>query len=522
MFKTNITSFNRFSPNMRIKELIRLSLMIFAAFADQCSKICEDFPFVCGSGGSHCKNAHVCHDLFWSTGPIPICSLETIGCTSEQPVLCDEARLAHSLLLALTEVPSSSSTPAPYFEEDPYLERALRMSLEDVGGSSDTGSVVETEISNGDIALEEKPGNPSEAEEKVEEEDPDMARALIMSLSGLSDEAPVLSEEEMYERAVQESLRSDNSGAESSYVADPRPGRLGIKNLGNTCYLSATLQVLGHSPRILSMLSSTNFVHPNPVQQAFVQILRDMWTKYESGDLLDPTALQSALFAYREGSAFHAGSTEDAHEAVRTILGLVSDAARNGGRFDKSPVDNLFDVSVGRPRVCSGCQNTRNKIEQEQDIFVAIPAPPSPQDSVSIYDCIETIREPETIPFVECPLCDGFHSATTQNKIVGASDVLLVFLRRFGNDGVKIHTKVETPLILEMSRITRDSSSPNYRLVGAIHHRGESRLGGHYVAQFFHPDHNEWVDANDRSVVTHEGSIETTSSTAYILVYERA
>lgn len=213
---------------------------------------------------------------------------------------------------------------------------------------------------------------------------------------------------------------------------------------------------------------------------------------------------------------------EDAHEAIRTMLGLLSDAARLNDSHETG-IERLFANWISRSRTCHGCEQTRERIEKEQDLLLSIPSPSSDNGITNLYDCFRSLGESEIIPSVECPLCERKSSATAESTLARGGDLVLVVLRRFGPDGRKIRTQVEYPVILDMKIVTNDPQSilPYYKLVGVIHHHGNSLLLGHYSSQFFHHLDEEWLEANDAFVTSRKGQLETVSGTVYILLYER-
>lgn len=95
------------------------------------------------------------------------------------------------------------------------------------------------------------------------------------------------SEEELIQEAIAESVKPLDTGKSGI-------GRLGIRNLGKTCYLASALQVLDHSARFLEALDDTTFVKPNLVQEAFVYLVSEMWDPVNSHSL-NPLVLVNAL-----------------------------------------------------------------------------------------------------------------------------------------------------------------------------------------------------------------------------------
>jgi ubiquitin C-terminal hydrolase len=458
-----------------IKEILDTDILaVFTDENDPCRKFCDDFPLVCGAGGSVCRGDGICDELYWSDSEIPI-SGEKVGEIS-RGVLCDETAA------------EASSRMKQYMNQQGTASADENVAV--IGLLSMSGSV-------GDL---KRPRSDSESSFEWD------------LFDGLEDDF-----DSFHQFGDAKRLKSTFSGGLdfSSILYPTRPGRRGIKNVGNTCYLSAALQVLGHSGKIRKMLLEANFVQPNAVHENFVSLINQMWqdTPIES---LDPSRLQQALFLSTDQRAFRIGSEEDAHEAVRWILGRLSDAANQKDAITPTLVDKTFSAKIQRPRLCHGCGILGGVVESEQDLLLPVP---HSLETVSLYDCFARFGELESLPDTRCYTCGGDHTATIRSVIQEAGEVLLVFLKRFTQEGQKVHTNVALPLILQMQRINPSLDSL-YNLVGIIHHHGQNIARGHYTSEFYHEQQNEWFYANDE-LVQSRSQPSSVSDTAYILVYER-
>ena len=61
--------------------------------ADECADLCIQHldEKACKKAGTYCKNAHACHGLMW-TADRRVCIHGQPGCSSDRPVLCEDAR----------------------------------------------------------------------------------------------------------------------------------------------------------------------------------------------------------------------------------------------------------------------------------------------------------------------------------------------------------------------------------------------------------------------------------------------
>lgn len=115
-------------------------------------------------------------------------------------------------------------------------------------------------------------------------------------------------------------LRSVNVG---------RRGKVGLKNLGNSCYLNSTLQCLSHIPLLTSyFMSSRSNAHLNVASRdgtggqlvkEFTSLMCEMW--FGSNSVVEPRGLKSQMGRIRpEYSGFE---QHDAHEVVEVIIDKV-------------------------------------------------------------------------------------------------------------------------------------------------------------------------------------------------------
>ena len=94
---------------------------------------------------------------------------------------------------------------------------------------------------------------------------------------------------------------------------EPPPG---IGNLGNTCYLSATLQALAHCPAVAHY--ARNGCLPGEIGTALRALTRDSGSGAEWPAVVSAHALHAELVAAHP--SLGGGAQQDAHEALRVLL----------------------------------------------------------------------------------------------------------------------------------------------------------------------------------------------------------
>ena len=301
---------------------------------------------------------------------------------------------------------------------------------------------------------------------------------------------------------------------------DTRPGRAGIKNVGNSCYLAPVIQILAHSRRFVDALFDTEFAKPNPAQEEFLKMVIDMWSYNEHGTPLDPSGLLRALRKAAGDRSFNAGVHEDAHQAMKTILSHLGEASVSHPG-ETSVFEDMFAVQFDRSRICHGCGKLRSSRITEHDIFLPLQDVQSSGGLVHLYDLFTDRLSPVVNEYLnQCESCHGHRVQIDQDTIGKAGELLLVALNRFDSTLRPIETFVEYPIHLDLNKISGSHGLPKYKLVGVIHRSGETTQFGHYTAQFYHDVHKEWVDADDQTVSSVEGELGTISNTVYVLLYE--
>ncbi|KAH1104269.1 hypothetical protein AAZX31_13G293100 [Glycine max] len=150
-----------------------------------------------------------------------------------------------------------------------------------------------------------------------------------------------------------------------------------------------------------------------------------------------------------------------------------------------------------------------------------------PQESVSLYKCLEAFLQEEPLGPEDmwyCPGCKEHRQASKKLDLWRLPEILVIHLKRFQYSRYlknKLETYVDFPVDnLDLSAyITHgNGESYNYTLYAVSNHYG-SMGGGHYTA-FVHRGGDQWYDFDDSHVypIIKE---KIKSSAAYVLFYRR-
>jgi ubiquitin carboxyl-terminal hydrolase 3 len=343
--------------------------------------------------------------------------------------------------------------------------------------------------------------------------------------------------------------------------------RIGLKNLGNTCFMNSVLQslsnieefcnVLTNLPSLDDQIKSSKELKKNVdrrisdgviVIDELKKVLMAL-KQSEDKNALSPDSLFQAI--WKVVPRFRGYQQQDAHEFLRYMLDRLHTEllALLPGKLKAEPkiqtsslVTSVFGGSLQSCVTCLTCKQTSKKNDPFLDLSIDIPqiyTGPSRKSKdkeilpvCHIHDCLQKFVEREELGDSErffCNSCKSKQPSTKQFWIRRLPTVLCLHIKRFRWSAyarTKIDTFIEFPLNgLDMSGYllknlsgTRFSNAGSslYDLAAVIVHHGTGAGSGHYTA--FATNNQAWFNFNDCSVK--ETDYQTVnSSRAYILFY---
>ncbi|XP_018012324.1 ubiquitin carboxyl-terminal hydrolase 4 isoform X3 [Hyalella azteca] len=335
-------------------------------------------------------------------------------------------------------------------------------------------------------------------------------------------------------------------------------GLVGLRNIGNTCFLNSVTQCLSNTRCLLEYLVKEGYssdintslsTMKGDLIRAFGNLISEMWTEGDSNRALNtgPFKTQIQKFA----PTFTGYQQHDAQEFLRKLLeGLHEDVNRvtvrprpihtdidddlsddqkameswkRYLRFDDSKIVNMFVGQLKSSLQCSHCSHTSVTFDPFWDL--SLPIPPK-TGTVRLNQCLDLFTKEEVMDGDERPTCSKCKERRKMTKsfsIQKFPQVLVLHLKRFSPTERwrgKLSCTVEFPVEnLDLSKYASSSrSSCNYNLIGVANHSGTT-YSGHYTAFCRHPYSLQWHEYND-SRVTPIPARRVCSSEAYVLFYE--
>ncbi|KAJ3221164.1 ubiquitin-specific protease doa4 [Clydaea vesicula] len=334
-------------------------------------------------------------------------------------------------------------------------------------------------------------------------------------------------------------------------------GVVGLKNLGNTCFMNSILQCLcGTVPFTRYFLDGSFRSHiykNNPMgskgemAESFFELMKRMCAGQDK-EVINPMLFKRVLGEF--APQFKGDDQQDSHEFLAFLLDAIhedvnlsrvtgisnepdtDDPVVAWGRYTKrnwSIVVDMFQGQVKSVLQCYYCGTTSTSFNTF--MYLSLPIPPVNRDGVkggAVYleDCFEKYLEVDELDGDDrwnCSKCKVLRKAKKTTTITRLPPILIINLKRFYYQGPfksKIDSHVEFPTSnLDMSNYHKDySGNGSYYDLYAISNHFGNMSHGHYTAIVKNKAKQAWLNFDD-SQVSESRNIMT--SAAYVLFYCR-
>lgn len=274
-----------------------------------------------------------------------------------------------------------------------------------------------------------------------------------------------------------------------TYWSDMQIVTVGLKNMGNTCYMNATIQCLSATVPFARFFTegrwkqAVNAINPMGTRgllaSAFAKILYEM--SHSELPHLIPAAFRKSICTH--APQFSGSDQHDSQEFLTFLLdGLHEDLNRvlqkpsNGttpereAELERLPqsiastqeweiyrmrndslIVDFFQGQFKNRLVCLTCRKTSTTYNSFMYLSLPMPSVRGPS-KISLQSCLDAFVKEEVLSGSEawhCPHCKTLRNATKQLSLSRLPPILLIHLKRFSHKGVftdKIETVVDFPL----------------------------------------------------------------------------
>ena len=353
--------------------------------------------------------------------------------------------------------------------------------------------------------------------------------------------------------------------------------KIGLNNIGATCYMNATLQCLSHTVKLTNYFLNPKFQkiinsNKNILSKAYLEVIKKLWIKEynKNKNNYSPNNFKNTIS--RMNPLFKGIAANDSKDLVGFILEqlhleLNNDIANNNRtniKFDENDEEStlnyfledfqnnfssiISDIFYGIIETRSECLLCKQR-NQQQGIFNPIYAYnflvinyiifPLEEirktksqinnfnyNEINLYDCFDFYEKEEIMQGdnqIWCKYCGQTTDSKYSTRIYSSPEYFILILNRGKGNIYNVKLKFEE--IINLTKYVQDKESNNllYRLYAIVTHLGPSSMSGHFIAFCNSPIDNKWYKYNDSEVKLignffndiHEFGIP------YILFYEK-
>lgn len=329
-------------------------------------------------------------------------------------------------------------------------------------------------------------------------------------------------------------------------------GYIGLKNLGNTCFLNSCLQALSHT-RDLNVLLDNKTKNKDDSDGLILDEWNDLRTLiWENNGVISPNKFVRSVHKVakeKDRDLFTGWSQNDISEFLLFIMECIHNSISRpvnvtvSGKKENdrdnvavkcynylkevyakeySEINDLF-YGLQVTELLSLDNTITHSIKPEQYFIVDLPMPN--KNNINIYDCFDLYTENEQMTGDNAWFNDKTNKKEDIKKRIrfwNFPNVLVITLKRFSFDGNKRNDKVDFPLDnLNLSKYVcgYKPKSFKYELYAICNHSGNTYMG-HYTA-FVKNYTNNWFLYNDDTIQKVQNSQKVITPMAYCLFYRK-
>ena len=309
-------------------------------------------------------------------------------------------------------------------------------------------------------------------------------------------------------------------------------GTVGLCNVGNTCYLNATIQCLRHCTDLSKFMISENYkeyLKDNDEKYLLTtwhELLYKLWSGSSTAPY-NPTQFIRTFISVSQSAGYSTFISFQQNDVDEFLVNLIN-MLHNGMSYKMEYSLSGEAVTEQDKHALQAYKRWKGFFESDYSIFVkhfysqyitktecpecdyvtysydptlVVHLPIPNKEDVTLYDCLDLFTDGEELDSDNkwtCDKCKVSCQATVHNKFWDTSKYFIILLKRY-NRFSKNNSYIDIPEELDIKKyaINYRKGIFKYSLFGICHHSG-GMGGGHYYASCKTKDN--WYEYNDTNV----------------------
>ena len=348
--------------------------------------------------------------------------------------------------------------------------------------------------------------------------------------------------------------------------------KTGIKNIGQTCYMNATIQLLSNimelSKKLLKKYIQRSFdIGNQTLSAAYSSLLYELFFPKQNEKYISPDIFKEIIGELNPlFKGMHAADAKDLiffiiermHRELNPIKQQKNQDIDFGQQENNSRDLNIMfslfmkdfieknrtiisDIFYGitlSTMTCTYCNITKYSFQTFNLLIFQLKKvkemTKKGRKNIDLYDAFEVDKREELLQgdnMIYCNECHCLRNGKHQQQIYSLPYVLLIVLNR-GKDNKDFNDQIDISTFLDFTEkniiMNKETDNQKFYLCGVITHLGESGSGGHFIAYCRNGPNSQFYCYNDTAVnpAKEEDAIKTITSkrdyekrTPYILLF---
>ena len=346
-----------------------------------------------------------------------------------------------------------------------------------------------------------------------------------------------------------------NNNYSFSRIDQISPYRLGLDNIGATCYMNATLQCLCNVGQLQNFFLNNEQIYQNKeiiLAKAFGEVMQNLYDfnknkkSYQPNNFKEVISVMNPLFkgiAANDSKDLILFLYEKMHEELKIEVNYNNFAQNISPDLlifreeyyskNTSIIVKTFYYEMQSINQCLNCQN--KVISYNIQNIIIFPLEKIRQSLMKEYptgfpfvhldECFKENEKAEKLSGLNrmyCNNCKTNSEAYTSNKYTTCPEVMTIILNR--GKGIEFEVEFNFPLRIDINNyVVHKDKSTIYDLIGVLVHTGGSDMSGHFFAICKSNIDHKWYLYNDSIVQMLSENYEyeiKNSGLPYVLFYQ--